>query len=323
MEHTKKLKNANQRENIHVLARYSDVSKETLRTVFKRRVYPDQHVWHDFLRLFFLCLGIGFTVSAVVFFFAYNWADLSKFWKLGLLQGLLFGTTIYAVWPKVPSLTRNVLLMGSALLVGVLFAVFGQIYQTGANAYDFFLAWCLCISIWVFVANFPPLWLLYILLISTTIVLYEQQVARHWASSTLLHLLFLLHTGIVFFCIGIQRYDKIRNIPTYFLNIVALSAVACSTIGVVGGIFRSYQAPFGYFLFSTAVVYSAGLWYGIRKRSTFYLALIPFSIIILLSACIMDIWDGQAMFVVVGIFIVLSVTIVIKNLLHLSNKTRS
>ena len=108
-----------------------------------------KEAWQKFFRLFFISLGVGFTVSGIVFFFAYNWADLNKFIKIGLIEALIITTISLVLFLRININTRNIILTGASVLVGVLFAVFGQIYQTGANAYDFFLVWTIFVTLWV------------------------------------------------------------------------------------------------------------------------------------------------------------------------------
>jgi uncharacterized membrane protein len=139
--------------------------------ILKEQVYNDKDAWSKFLRLFLISLGVGFTTAGIIFFFAYNWADLHKFIKIGLVEGVVIATALAAVYSRIPSDIRNILLTGASILVGVLYAVFGQIYQTGANAYDLFLGWTLFITLWVLISNFAPLWLVFIILINTTVLL--------------------------------------------------------------------------------------------------------------------------------------------------------
>ena len=53
------------------------------------------------VKTFLLSLGIAFLVSGVIFFFAYNWASLHKFIKLGLLQALIITMVCVAVFLNV------------------------------------------------------------------------------------------------------------------------------------------------------------------------------------------------------------------------------
>ncbi|WP_315814113.1 hypothetical protein [Paraflavitalea speifideaquila] len=110
------------------------------------------------------------------------------------------------------------MLTAAAVLLGVLMAVFGQVYQTGANAYDLFLSWTIAITLWVVIANF-------------------------------------------------------------------------------------------------ALLYTAGMVYGFRQKSLFYLAIIPFSIIMILSALSLKISDDAGMFLFIALFIIGSVSFLKKKLI--------
>ena len=186
-----------EREDIHIIAQHSNWSEQHIANVLKKNIYNDKESWQKFLRLFFFSLGVGFTTAGVIFFFAYNWADLHKFVKIGLIESLIIISTFIILFSKISLEIKNILLTAGSILVGVLFAVFGQIYQTGANAYDFFLGWTLSIGIWVFVSNFAPLWLVFIALINTTLILYAQQVANYWSDIVVLTMLFIVN--VLFF----------------------------------------------------------------------------------------------------------------------------
>ena len=58
--------------------------EQDIEQTLKTHVYHDPSSWLRFLKLFFMSLGVGFTTAGIIFFFAYNWADLHKFVKLGL-----------------------------------------------------------------------------------------------------------------------------------------------------------------------------------------------------------------------------------------------
>ncbi|MDG1433335.1 MAG: hypothetical protein P8Q41_04965 [Saprospiraceae bacterium] len=74
---------------------------------------------------------------------------------------------------------NGIILLGARMLVGALFAVFGRIYQTGANAYDFLLGWTVFVALWVFVSNIEAMWLFLLILINiSTWQYFEQILAR-------------------------------------------------------------------------------------------------------------------------------------------------
>ncbi len=70
-----------EREDIQIIARHSNWSEKSIDKILKKNIYNDKESWNKFLRLFFISLGVGFTTAGIIFFFAYNWADLHKFIK--------------------------------------------------------------------------------------------------------------------------------------------------------------------------------------------------------------------------------------------------
>jgi uncharacterized membrane protein len=297
---------------------HTNPTEQELSKTLQEQPYNDRNAWISFIRIFLLSMGIGFTVAGIIFFFAYNWADLHKFIKFGLVIGLLTITTLISLRSRFNETARNSILTGSSVLVGVLFALYGQVYQTGANAYDFFLAWTLFSSIWVLIANFPPLWVLYLTLINTTFFLYAEQVASHWSTLFLLTLLFFINAMALMVTKLLIRAGK--TIPVWFTNLLALATISYSTIGIIQGIYNQYEPAFAALITITLLFYTAGIWYGFKVKSAFYLSVIPFSLIIIISALLLKWTENEAMFLIVCLFIIGSSTLVIKNLIDLQKK---
>ncbi len=308
------------REDIHIISRHSSISEKNIHTILKENIYNSKQSWHKFLKLFFMSLGVCFTTAGVLFFFAYNWANLHKFLKIGLIEGLIIGIISAILLSKINSDIKNILLTGASMLVGVLFAVFGQIYQTGADAYDFFLGWTMAITLWVFIANFPPLWLLFIVLINTTVILYFEQVVLYPSYIFLFTLLFAINVCfLIAFLFGKKIYKTLK-IPTWFIYVIALGAISYSTIGVITGVFNHKQDYFSLLMFITILVYILGIFYGLKTKSNFFLSIISFSIILIISSFLINSSHDESMFFIIGLFIVVSVTLVIKTLINLQKK---
>jgi uncharacterized membrane protein len=136
---------------------------------------PERPSWWRFLSAVLLGFGSLLVLSGVVYFFAYNWAGLHRFGKLGLL-GVALLLAAVAAWRLGEGLAGQFALLFAAVLVGPLLAVYGQAYQTGADPYELFLGWGLLILPWVALARFGPLWLLMLLLVDTGLSLYGTQV---------------------------------------------------------------------------------------------------------------------------------------------------
>lgn len=140
---------------------------------------PDSAAWARFLRLLLLVVGATLLLAGVVFFFAWNWADLHRFAKLGLVAGGISAGVVAGLGLGLDRLTGQISLSASALLVGVLFAVFGQIYQTGADAWQLFALWSALIVPWVVGGRFGPLLLGWVLLVAVSYGLFLDQVLEH------------------------------------------------------------------------------------------------------------------------------------------------
>lgn len=130
----------------------------------------DAKAWMRFLQIFTLTLGSGLMLAGIIFFFAYNWEHMHRFVKMGIAVALILAIFAVAVKVKMSDFTRKITVSVLCGLVGVFWAIFGQVYQTKADSYVFFLSWAFCILAWVFIADFYPLWTFFIALFSMGVV---------------------------------------------------------------------------------------------------------------------------------------------------------
>lgn len=136
----------------------------------------DHAYWRVWAMRALLVLGASHFLAGIVFFFAYNWDDLSPFAKFGLLQAGLVISVFAAVRLKVASPAGQALLISASIFTGVLFAVIWQVYQTGADAYELFTAWSVLILPWVIASRSSAHWFLWIVICLTAFSLYGNQV---------------------------------------------------------------------------------------------------------------------------------------------------
>ncbi|WP_426745358.1 DUF2157 domain-containing protein [Myxococcus faecalis] len=136
---------------------------------------PTSDAWRRFVSTVLLGLGALLVLSGVIYFFAYNWAQMHRFAKLGLIGVGILGTALLARRLG-DTLAGQCSLFASSVLVGAMLAVYGQAYQTGADAFELFVGWAALILPWVLAARFAPLWLLLLVLVNTGIVLFQDQV---------------------------------------------------------------------------------------------------------------------------------------------------
>lgn len=131
--------------------------------------------WGYWIGNILLILGWIFILSGLVYFFAFNWENMSTRYKFSTIQvGLL--VCLAGAWAySLDTLRGQLFLTGGCILIGVFLAVFGQTYQTGADSYQLFLAWTLIITPFVIISQFAPLWAIWLLLINITVILFWQQ----------------------------------------------------------------------------------------------------------------------------------------------------
>ncbi len=308
------------RQDIQIINAHSNWTEKEVELVLEKYVYSEASAWQKFLRIFFLGLGSAFMVAGITFFFAYNWKDLHKFTKLGMVEVIIVILAFFVLLSKVDILIKNIILSVASVLTGVLFAVFGQIYQTGANAYDFFLGWTLFIALWVLISDFAPLWLIFMGLLNTTLVLYSEQVAMDWAWEFVALLLVIVNTAVLLLFYAVPKLSGAAKAPWWLLQPIALAAVFFATSGISYGFFDKQSLWFYVLLFVTAAAYAIGIKKSLQQKNIFYLVILPFSIIIIVSFFLIKLFDGNEMFLLVAGFIITSITMGTRKIISLQKK---
>jgi uncharacterized membrane protein len=132
--------------------------------------------WFRYISHFLVAVGTLLIVAGVTAFFAWNWADLSYMAKFALIQSGIVATVVVAWRLGINSIGGKAALFSSAFLVGVLLAVFGQVYQTGADPYGLFLGWAALILPWVIIGRQAALWIFLQVLLNLGLIMYWTQV---------------------------------------------------------------------------------------------------------------------------------------------------
>ena len=90
-------------------------------------------------------------------------------------MGIVAGVALSA-WRGLDSGPGRIALLAAGFLVGVLLAVYGQVYQTGADPYGLFVTWGLLIVGWALIGRQAGLWMLTLVLANLSVILYWTQV---------------------------------------------------------------------------------------------------------------------------------------------------
>lgn len=138
-------------------------------------VYPSKRTWLQFFDKALLVIGAVALVLSLVLFIAYNWLYMGKLAKFALVEGALVITIALYValsFRRRFAFVRQLLLLIASIITGSLLALFGQVYQTGADTWQLFFGWAVLITPWVIIARFPALWLLWLGLINSVTLFY-------------------------------------------------------------------------------------------------------------------------------------------------------
>ncbi|CAA6822824.1 MAG: Putative membrane protein DUF2157 [uncultured Aureispira sp.] len=293
---------------LHLLAKNSKLNATELQVGYQNSsLYPSPKEWLSIAYRFFLSAGLLLFLSGIIFFFAYNWGSLHKFAKLGLVQVGMLGLAIALLVFKPSEFVLKLGLTAISVLVGIAFAVFGQIYQTGADAYDFFLGWTLFVSAWVAIASFPFLWFFYLLLINLTIVLYLTQVQMYDDGDVLgLVVAFLnaIALSIWEYAIKGNRSNWVHGLLTKIIGAVILYALTIVMVWIIFDDRRSMGLSFVSVLFYFGVIIG-GSWYYIKKgKEIGFTAMIAISILVVGNAWVIYLFDN---IFEEGLFLLLSI----------------
>lgn len=137
-------------------------------------VLPTADEWRRFLDRLLLFMGATMLAAGVIFFFAYNWQDLGRYAKFGLVEGAILVALAFLWSLGLERISGKAALLVAALLTGTLLALVGQTYQTGADTFELFAVWAIALLPWALVARFPALWVLWLVIMNLAVSLYFQ-----------------------------------------------------------------------------------------------------------------------------------------------------
>ncbi len=153
--------------DLHAAGLLSDAARNEALTV----LCPAHH-WWCWANRALLFVGAALTLAGVVFFFAYNWSRMPAVAKFSIIEVGLWVCAIGAIRRGLNRLSGKVLLLAACVFVGVLFAVYGQTYQTGADAFENYALWALLILPWVMLGKFGALWVLWLVVTNVALILF-------------------------------------------------------------------------------------------------------------------------------------------------------
>jgi uncharacterized membrane protein len=233
-------------------------------------ILPDSARWLRLVDGLLLLTGTLALASGVVFFVAFNWDALGRFGKFALVQALLL-VAVLLYWRLGALRTAGqAALLLAAILLGVLLALYGQTYQTGADPWQLFATWALLMLPWAAVGRFAPLWLLWLLLVNLAATLYYDArfglLGVAFASQhDLLWLLFLLNsTAWVVWEGAAHRFDWL-SLGRWPVRLIATASGFAITNLVLRSIFDPDSPPMA-LAWGVYIAWLGALYLAYRRR---------------------------------------------------------
>jgi len=135
----------------------------------------DDAAWAHWAARALLAIGAGHVLAGIVTFFAWNWADLSAVAKFAIVESGLVIALAGAWFSGIDRAVGQALLIAASILVGVLLAVIGQVYNTDADAYSLFMAWAVMILPWTLASRSAAQWAVWLVVLYLALSLYGEQ----------------------------------------------------------------------------------------------------------------------------------------------------
>ncbi|OOF56900.1 GDYXXLXY domain-containing protein [Rodentibacter myodis] len=185
--------------------------------------------WMRYLSLLFLILSTGFLASGIVTLIAANLDYLSDLTKIYGLQLVLVVSTLLSCYfllresrkvakGKLKLLSATFFFI-TAVFIGAVFALVGQTYQTGANAWELFALWSLCqLPLLLLLPNIASA-LLFITTTNLSLYLYYDAWFDHNVLNyaILLNFIFLLFSEIFIRQLHDQNWRILPKILTFLV----------------------------------------------------------------------------------------------------------
>lgn len=148
------------RGRLHALAGAGILDPAELEQALSESGYrPTRASWSAYLYWHALILGVVLLVAGVIFFVAANWSTLPGLVRMGLVGVPMIAAFSIGGYLG-ESLAGRVASLLGGLLFGPLLAVHGQIYQTGADAWELFAWWTLVLIATGALVRFVGTWVL-------------------------------------------------------------------------------------------------------------------------------------------------------------------
>ena len=151
----------------------------------------DGAFWTRWAILALFALAVGHILSGIIFFFAFNWNDLTGMTKFAIVGGGILASLAGWVIAKLDSPAGQAFGIAATVLVGVMFAILGQVYQTPAMIHTPFVFWAILTLPFALASRNLAHWTVWLVILTVAISTYANsglRLAGHDTEANLLNI---------------------------------------------------------------------------------------------------------------------------------------
>lgn len=238
--------------------------------------------------------------AGIIYLIAANWLTFPPALQLAIPQILLIIACLLAIYFSPSTLKGHCCAAFATLMIGLSFASYGQIYQTGADSFQLFAVWTLLLLPWLYF-RLSAVYSLFYLTLSLTYYLANQQ----WLALER-SLFWLLFSALLFACVLLAQY---RCRGSRFVLLLLIAGV--SIFAMIETLFTSYDDALSFG--SLCMIYLlpllvAGFFYAQKWSAGIAISILVFALNTTsqLIKYVINYWDLSAStFLVIALMIVL------------------
>lgn len=190
-----------------------------------------------------LALGTTLILSGIIFFFAYNWHRIGDFAKLGGIQLAIIACVGAACFLPLSKLPAKLLMLSASVLVGVFMAVFGQIYQTGADAWQLFFYWLILTFGWTLLSSFPAQWIFSLIIAHLFLMTWWAQAVNPTRDMiNLIDIMFISLNAVTLIAFEFGKARKVEWLDNFWLRpLLSIALLYFATAPVIARLLINYK----------------------------------------------------------------------------------
>ncbi|GGX65451.1 hypothetical protein GCM10011309_14630 [Litorimonas cladophorae] len=271
-------------------------------------VLRDGAFWKIWAIRALLAIAVGHILSGIIFFFAFNWDDLSGMAKFATVGGGILACLLAWIVARLDSPAGQAFGIGATVLVGVMFAVLGQVYQTPALIHTPFVFWAILTLPFALASRNLAHWAVWLVILTVAVTTFANSGLRlagnHFAAN-------LLNLAVSAGCIlGLGVLDKFIAPrlawarAEWFRVLLVLGAVGFAFVGFTESF---WDMDDGLWLLAVALIIGLVAYLYQMRPSLATLALASFGLFILIAQfgfkLFEEISDGTGIFLLVFLWL--------------------